>query len=515
MKLFRIILASVSSILLLSACEDDLNRTDPSSMDGFDGSDAKTVEVAASNTGTTLVGMGVELDPHFLSQNVTRNDGAKAEDWDDIVVERCKAMKIQRYRVMVQPHWWEPYNDDDDPDNFNWDAFTFDNTEMKSLYAVLDLAEETGAEVLLNLWGCRINASTIDGGKIGKHFLAGEGDNWVVGTDNPTEFAENFVALLKHLIEDKHYTCVTEITPYNEPDGNVTSIKNYINDCIALDTRLNKEGLRDKIKLNLSDNIDNDFTWLSNTASYLNGTADIMNSHTYIFGYTTKNSTVINWEKKNVNKAREAGVQHFVGEFGSDQCVGATRQRDINIYKRGVLMARHVINFLNAGAAGASYWSLIDQYYGRYESYAQMQQLGLWIYVKRAYEKEDLGSIKSNYGCRPQYYSYSMLTRFIRKGSTVYSMDMGDELIAGTAVCTEDGKWTYVISNNTDNDRSWFLKNSHEQGMENCQVYKYIEGSLPQYADLIQSSGTLTQKDGAFKVYVPAQSVLVLSQIQE
>ena len=46
---------------------------------GYERNASLEVNVGRS-TGVTLVGLGVELDPHFLSQNVTRHDGAKASD---------------------------------------------------------------------------------------------------------------------------------------------------------------------------------------------------------------------------------------------------------------------------------------------------------------------------------------------------------------------------------------------------------------------------------------------------
>ena len=75
-----------------------------------------------------------------------------------------------------------------------------------------------------------------------------------------------------------------------------------------------------------------------------------------------------------------------------------------------------------------------------------MQQLGLWKYLKSAYtEDPDVYSkIKEDHEVRPQYYAYSLLTRFVRQGDEVYPLDLGDELIAGSfsqhrgkmAVCT-------------------------------------------------------------------------------
>ena len=119
---------------------------------GYERNTSLEVNVGRS-TGVTLVGLGVELDPHFLSQNVTRHDGAKASDWDEIVVPRIRKMDIQRFRVMLLPHWWEPLNDNGDPAVAALDRFTFESAEMQSLYKVLDVAQEMNADVTLVLWG--------------------------------------------------------------------------------------------------------------------------------------------------------------------------------------------------------------------------------------------------------------------------------------------------------------------------------------------------------------------------
>ena len=74
---------------------------------------------------------------------MTRNDGAKAEDWDRIVVKRVKEMGLQSLRVMVMPQWYEPKNDNPDASKIDWHNFTFNSVEMQSLYKVLDIGTRT------------------------------------------------------------------------------------------------------------------------------------------------------------------------------------------------------------------------------------------------------------------------------------------------------------------------------------------------------------------------------------
>lgn len=358
--------------------------------------------VVGNPTGTQVEAMGVELDPHFFSQNLTRDDGSKPSDWQ-IVVDRVKKMEIQKFRVMALPQWYEP-----------------------------------------------------DGG--------------------PLLTSEEYIKMAK-----------------------------------VLDARFKKEGLRDKVRFNLSDNTDTRTFYLKECAENLRDVADIFNSHTYIFGYDTPNHVIFDWEKNNVNIAAGAGKKHLVGEFGSNQCVGATRQRDIDRYERGVLMTRLVLNFFNAGATGVSYWSLIDQYYGRDADYEQMQQLGLWKYIREAYKTDSTYErIQTDYEVRPQYHSYGLFTRFIKPGAEIYPLDLGDDFTIGTAFQNSDGKWSYLFANVTDESK--LLSVSNEAAKGRFKLYRYEENSLPQGDALITSSETARVRDQKLRLEVKPHSVVLCHQ---
>lgn len=475
---------------------------------------AYEVRTPLSSTGVRLEGLGVELDPHFISQNVTRSDGATLDDWKNIVERRVEMMNIQRFRVMLQPHWWEPVNDNSDPQVADENKFTFDSPEMKSVYAVLDLAERTGAGVTLVLWGCPAHCSYVEDGVPSqgqRHFLCNKnGTNWVTAPEDNEEFAENFSAVVKHLIEVKGYKCVKEITPFNEPDGNVCEPDQYIEIVKALDRHFRKDGIRDKVRFNISDNTDCRRFFLKECADNLADYADIFNSHTYMCGYECPNSYAYGWEKDNIDVVRKTGKNHFVGEFGSNLCVGASRQRDINWYKRGVLITRNCLNFLNAGAVGASYWSLIDQYYNRNASYEEMQQLGLWRYKKSAYQGADAEGCEEDYQPRPNYYAYSLLTRFVRKGDEVYPLDLQNEYAVGSAFLSEDGHWTYVFSNGSDDNLEFNLYNANDKNPGDYDIYRYTEDGLPKDDSMISPCGVLKASGKGYKISLPAQSVLLL-----
>lgn len=465
-----------------------------------------TLVTADEMAGVNRFGVSVEFDPHFLSQNVAKGV-TDPQDWA-IVEARVAKMEIDRFRVMLLPSWLEPFNDNEDVAEINWEALTVNSAEMQSVYKVLDLAEKNGIDVNLTLWGAENKCNLIDSDRNaavkaqGGHFLMknNEGSNWVLGTQYPAEFAENFSMYVQNFLE-KGYTCIKEITPINEPDWSYqinrqVSFDTYKTLCLELDKRFKADGIRDKVLFNLSDNTDAGHTWLENTMTELDSITDIYNTHTYKFGYETTNETIMGWELENRNITRNTGKPHVIGEFGSNQNVGSSRQSDIDEYRRGVLMVRQMLNFYNAGAAGASYWVLCDEYYNYSDTYDSMMQLGLWKCSKRAYytDKAQYESIQEDYEVRPQYYAYALMSKYVPKGAEVYPIFLNDDFAIGTAFKGTDGKWVYVFANGNAEGEALKLK---FQASGTFEKYVYTQDALPKGDALISaceqsSSGTIS-----------------------
>ena len=492
-------------------------------------SSSSSVEESAIPEGYTEVGIGdlagvntfgvsVEFDPHVLSQNIQKGISTE-EDWA-IVESRVAKMEIDRFRVMLLPSWIEPFNDDENTDTVNWDALTPNTVEMQSVYKVLDLAQANGIDVNLTLWGSENNLHLIDQEVTaqiqaqGGHFLSknNEATNWVIGTKYPKEFAENFSIYVQHFLE-KGYTCIKEITPINEPDWSYqidrgVTFESYKTLCLELDARFKADGIRDKVLFNLSDNTDAGHTWLENTMMELDEITDIYNTHTYKFGYETKNDTISTWEEENRNITRNTGKPHVIGEFGSNQNTGSSRQLDIDEYRRGVLMVRQMLNFYNVGAAGMSYWVLCDEYYNYSDSYASMMQLGLWKATKRAYfgDSAYYETIKEDYEVRPQYYAYALMTKHVPKGAEVYPISLDDDFALGTAFKGTDGKWVYVFANGNAEGEGLKLV---LQANGSFEKYEYAEGKLPNGDNLIAVSG---EGSGLIPFELAPQTVVVWKQ---
>ncbi|MBE6925821.1 MAG: hypothetical protein E7461_03150 [Ruminococcaceae bacterium] len=524
---FLALLLTFTMVLPLAACvppavETPTEPTDPPQQlvvpEGY-----SHVTVGAL-TGVNIYGTSVEFDPHFFSAGVQRGV-FKEEDWA-IVERRVKEMGIDRFRVMLRPSWLEPLNDDADSSVINWDALTTDSVEMRSLYKVLDLAQENGIDVNLTLWGAEAAISLADLDTMeaikaqGGHFLAkgNSGNNWMIGTLYPEEFAETFSAYVQ-LLQQKGYTCITEVTPVNEPCwsyiiNNEVSFEAYKELCLALDARFKADGIRDSVLFNLSDNTDVRAFWLENTMTELDEITDIYNSHTYIFGYNTPNSDILAWEEENINITRNTGKPHVIGEFGSNQNTGSTRQSDIDLYERGVLLVREMLNFYNAGAAGASYWVLFDQYYALNASYSEMMMLGLWKGSKELYypDQEYYRTIEEDYEVRPQYYAFSLMSKHVQKGAEVYPIDLKNDFAAGTAFKGEDGKWVYVLANGNAEGDALKLALQNGELVGEYEVYVYSRDALPAGDSLIAASETLTTENLVLTLELAPQSVVLLRQ---
>ena len=464
-------------------------------------------------TDTPVQAIGVQFDPHFLTQNVTANNGTKTSDWNNIIIRRLKLLQVKKIRVMILPQWYEPENDNLNAQSADLSHFHFDSPEMEGLYRLLDVAQREHILVTLTFWGvspCSF-MNTVDS------------TGWMIGPANDAEWAENVSVCMRHLLFEKKYSCIREITPVNEPDWSFSAkgqsqVEKYISMCRALDERLRQDGLRHFVKLNLSDDSDGGsgrHNFLDTCTQQLANIADLFNSHTYIFGYQTPNSTIYQWEKANAQLAKKVGKLHFVGEFGSNQTVGATIQRDINRYERGILLARLVINFLNAGACGASYWSLLDQYYSKQQALAHtgMQQLGLWKYLRRDYFSDTINTnIQTDYEVRPQYYAFGMLSRFVQPQAKVFPLHTHHEWVAATALKNTNGKWAYLFTNPQNKETLIRLSNPQLRGKKFFKVYRYLKQSLPTDDRMIPSSATIISTKGQLLLKLPATSFIILNQ---
>lgn len=511
------ILATLLSVVTMIACFSCGGNSQSESVDNANTTVPQGTEVTLTinkeSGNKTVFGIGTELDPHFFSQNVGLTGRSpsgeswecKEEDWA-IVEQRIKDMNLKRIRMMLLPSWFVINEANTEEGIYNWDT-----KEMQSVYRVLDTAKENGIKVNVTYWG-------IDNGSAGFMRIAND-PQWCTIPDVEYEqlFVDSFADCIKYLIEEKKYDNIKEVTLFNEPNavygfpGYAKGNDEYCDLCIKMHDTFEIKGIRDKVLFVLSDDA-RDYTWMARTLMNLQGVIDVASSHTYDFGDSydpetgTSNRDMSNKDicYNNANYNLESwrmwladyDIPHIWGEFGTRNGVDSHTTLDKYSPSRGLDIPRISLNFFNMGSVGMSYWVLFSQYYNRAEfNQNKIMDMGLW------------GFADEGYACRPVYYSYSMITRFIEEGDVIFPIVSDDENIVAVAFRKGD-KWSYAIVNNSDVDKKVAFVN-YDGYPTSLKRFVYDESNVPTDNQVIATDKTVEADGRVIADTVKARSFVI------
>ena len=464
-------------------------------MDNTNGVKLKTKNAPNINT---LNGFGAEWDPHFWVSFNTRH-GIGEADWQ-LVTDRIRNMRLQYIRVMVLPEWYEPVNDNIDPLKTDWESFDFTTEPVLSLIRQLKFAQEQNITVNLTFWGADNRIPS---------WLAFPGvESWISAPADIEEWAENVSVLLQYLINKEGLDCIKEITLYNEPDwayynsNNEVDFNHYAAMIRCVRARLQRDGLLEKVRMNISDDAQNP-EWLLKVLQELGDQGDMFNSHSYIFNNTDSNDKIYSWYRKLAgDKERYApGKPYVFGEFGTNNIIDGYHQYDIGTYERGLYYARLAVNFLNAGGAGMCAWVLFDQYYYDGPSESAKMNLGLW------------GFKDEGWSVRPIYHSWALINRYTRIGSEVYTVFSEDPDIVAIAFRSPQGEWTFLVANSALSEKELTIINENKPDMK-LNRYAYTRQTLPSDDSIITSDGILELQESILNVDIGPESFLMLTELK-
>ena len=436
---------------------------------------------------------GCEWDPHFFTA-VNQRHGCGEDDLA-LVKSRMEKLGIQRVRMMILPEWYEPRND----------AFTFDQENMRTVFAYLDICQALDVKVTLTWWGAQRYADP--------PWLAfPEVTDWVSAPNDLDEMAENIVYLLSYIFE-AGYTCVDDVILQNEPSYSfcktqgVPDINYYIEYYKTVYNALAAAGLGDKITLVGSDDAEN-LAWFQAAYDGLKDICGKFNSHCYQgdVGDYFLNFSIRRYVSQRTRYAPDRPF--FMGEFGDGSTTGAYTATSVDTYGRGLFLPTQVINSLNAGSTGSLYWPLHDVYYydgtpGDADNGGLMSQ-GLFAY------KDD-----GDWRVRPTYHAWGLICNTLLPGAAVYgirSRGLGFlNRVDAVAAKLPGGGWTVLAVNRSGKDRAVQLKAGAIDST--LHYYLYSEGTVTESDDIIRASGTVTPQNGVIGFSIPAQSFVILSTI--
>lgn len=455
----------------------------------FPSAESKVTLASKANV-NKLDSFGAEWDPEFwMNYNTSR--GTDENDWN-LIARRIEKMGLQRVRMMVVPEWYEPHEN----------SYDFDSAQMTCMKRYLDVCQKNGIRVAVTWWCAETKLAVSD------PWLGYDSGNWCSAPNDLNKAAENVCTLLEYLKNQKKYTCITDLILMNEPNDSFldgekkADADRYAEFYKKVDALLKQRGLRGNISLIASDDA-NCLSFFSKSVNSLSGTTDKFDSH--IYTGSVIDPSVAGLLENFVSQRTGLSKKPFiVGEFGTGNVTGAYTANDVGTYERGLFMPCFAINSLKAGGAGAWLWCLHDVYYYSGDpgdgSNGGLMKTGLWGYKN------------TGWAVRPAYYSWSLITRYARAGSSIYDITGTPGYLDMAALKSPEGKWTILAVNRSLNQQTVTINNAGAVG-SGLAKYLFSKNTLPKGDGLIDAEGKAELKHGRISFTLPGSSFIVLSNI--
>lgn len=325
----------------------------------------------------------------------------------------------------------------------------------------------------------------------------------------PEPYVHSVLSCLTYLLETRKYSCIKEITCFHEPDVDIDhyrySYDVYFESCRRVREGLIRLGLKERVLLNLSDNLCS--AGMQHFIRSLQDVGDLYNNHNYLNSEEDSNEFLTFVTKMGVHASSKYDKPFTIGEFGwdnglTDWGVGAMSpwgQEGIEKYSRGMFLARYAIQALNTGAVGVSYRSFYDTYYA--PDPAKKWTAGLFGF------KDD------GWQCRPQYYAYGLMMKYADIGAVVRPISSDMQSIVAVFLQNPDKSITCFVANDAQNAEHFRLALPTQDTL--CfRVFSYCQDRLPVDDSLPPASGSIIAENGILSYVIPGNSLLVLTTKQ-
>ncbi len=373
-----------------------------------------TVDVRWGAVGRLSLGLG---------WNVQFRDG-RFPLWDEGVwasfLELLAWTRPSWIRYGVNLGHWEPKNDDADPSHVHWPAFAFRSKAMQHHYRVLDVCQRNDINVLWANWRIGDRATGVKwlAETVHKPDLQDpDGDPFTDAPYDPEELGESMAACLYHLLRVRGYTCIKQVSLWNEPSEawsfSSPSAKypagfwNYYN---VLARHLRNLGIRGAVKILGPETSTSSYASLPWVPGYLrkySREVEILAHHDYI-GYADyhridRGVPLGGARAAYVKIARLTKRPVAVTEFGNMGNGAEEVTGDAAVWAGSLSTARLVIEGLNAGVAGFLRWEFKP--YG-----VSWQNFGALTTLSKKHVFEPY---------RPVFFAHALLCRAATRGASV------------------------------------------------------------------------------------------------
>lgn len=460
----------------------------------------KAYEGTTSGMGGTVIPFGY----HSSWQVKSYNDDDLAK-----LITQFKKTGSTYVRLWVDGAWFEPVNDNNDPEVMNDSGFTWNSAEMESLYKYIQAFKDAGVDVFVD------NLS--ENPHVMYPWLTASPSQHAAGpnTGKVTEYAEHMAALIKQLCVVKGFTNVKYVAISGEPNyyfaspPGVSMIQNYKDTITALHDRLDREDLLQYVKLiapEIGHRDDNTVEWLEDLSTNVPSSIDVYSLHSGLTKEEVTSGSYYNLLKDYVSGIKANDPDAVNKPF---MITDYTLESTLNTGANGINAMALISNGLRAGFSGFGRWLFEDNIWTwpvlANQSPTGVGSLGL------------IGNKLDNHSVKQGYQATALMYKLIPQGSTTYTATTSNESVIPAMISTSDGKTTIVIVNWSDNEAniSVTLQNSINTTFMKYQVnsdsYNTISksGAIPPIFDTKTVNGT------SFTDTIPANTVYYYSDLPD
>lgn len=417
-----------------------------------------------------FMGFGAEWDaPSYTENGVTEQDY-------QVIEKRIRWMRLPVVRKMILTRWALVADG----------VFDFETHEMRQLYRQLDICQREGITVFLTDWGCE------------RYWNAAPG---IQDTADP-KYARAIGTYLDHLINKKGYTNIKYFILVNEPNFEARDFEHWKVGLQNVRAELASRGLDRAVTLAGPDHSYAE-SWLYRAVDQLAGVLGAYDVHRYADGGSVRSGGLESyfleqWDYARAKDANAASKPLVVGEAGmSDGLNPAGGNENINNYLYGLWMADYAIQAARAGSHAILAWMLDDN------SFTTPSDWGMW------------SNRRSGMLLRPWFYAWSLFSRYVPPGSTVYRPPQPSSDLRILATRSALGEWTFYVVNRGDRP-AFLLVQAPDSIARVFRIYEYSRASSVTDADGFPVPiGTMTvAADRGVDLMVPGEAVIVATSLR-
>ncbi|GHO73342.1 hypothetical protein KSD_11130 [Ktedonobacter sp. SOSP1-85] len=419
-------------------------------------------------TRTPWLGFGIEWDaetndiqPLQLSQT----------QWD-MLYTRLDYMRPAWIRSMIDVQWFCPEG--------VVGRYSFNSSSMLAWYPILDYARAHNIPLTMGTWDLK---------------------PWDYHTN---QYATALSDLLHYLIHERGYNNIRYTNGVNEPDTKLPSFQDWEAFNQQLYTALEHHQLTNEVEI-IGPDTANTNGWITNSTLPSNKQTGAYEWHNYVrtccdiqHGQVESIFRPIVERFKSADPAQQKLL--LLGEMGWGYQSGpGDNQHQVKTYQYGLEMADYAIQLARAGMSGGAAWNLDDAMHNKV--------WGMW-------------NISTEPLPRPWFYSWSLLSRYLRPGATIYHPEqpMAVRLLAAemsSAANPARHYWTLMLLNRQATTQAFALKLP-----ENTQqdiFHQYVYSDKTRLSDASQLplpvAASRQQKNGELITQVPANSLVMLTSL--